>query len=1173
MKLQLHVGEKGTVGISFAFEIKGGYFVRTLIDRSGARSLVGILLFAAFVMFSIANQTAGQSLIAGDVTGTVIDPAKAAVPDADLTLKSLDTGALLAGRTNSEGFFRFALLKPGHYEISVSKTGFAKLIQPVEVNVGKNTALTLALEISTTSQTIEVTATTELLGTDPTTSTTFTQEQVANLPNPGNDITTVAFTAPGVLVATNQSGMNGYGNFTSNGLPATSNLFTTNGENNMDPYFNINNSGATNLTLGSNEVQEATIITNPYSGQYGQLSGAQVSYITKSGTNNFHGNAQYWWNGRYLNANDFFNKWQTPPGTPNPAPFGNANQWAASLGGPIFKDKTFFFLDYESLRFVLPSSTPVYIPTPEFATAVLNNVQNLTPAQFSTYQKMLNLYLNAPGASNAVALPSDKYCQGLTLAGFDGTTQSCVASFLANPTALATEWIIAARVDQRLGDKDNLFGRYRVDHGVQPSLVDPISPNFSAISNQPQWDVQINEAHTFGPTKTNVFTAAGSHYVAQFAQNHELANSTFPYAVRTSGVGTSVPFTTLNQMYRFPQGRNITQYQFIDDFSWSRGRHTFKFGGNFRRYDVSDHNFFYTSPTVYFGSTADGLQQFADGRAFQYRMADTLANNVPIANWGLGLYAEDQMKVKSNLTLTLALRVERTSNPVCQKDCFANFTGNFNTLASSTSANPLDVPYSQDIKYNQHQAFQGVDVADLSPRVAFSWAPGKHEHFPWFPGNGSTVISGGFGVFYDNPAIGLVDNLLANPPVSVTFRVRPSGGVLPFDPAGGAATWQAAANAFSITKSFNEIQASMPAGVAFTPPSFDSIVGTVHAPRSLQWNFQVQQQIGRKTALQVNYVGNSVQSLPYGNQWVNAFDQFGVFATPLIPTTAPNAAYGTVNQVQSGAISNYNGLTVTVREQIKSWLVAHFNYTYSHNLDEASNGGVFEYGFQSGQSVLSQLNPASLRAGNYGNTDYDIRHLVSADYILTPTFHFEKKAARFLLNGWQWSGKVYWRTGMPYSITDGNINGAVGNQGSATTFLGTILPGAPVQTGGCGQGSITTPCLNSAAFFDTLNNQLTAFPNQTRNQYHGAGYFDMDMGLFKNIAIKERMNFGIGMMAYNAFNHPNMPFPNNFFSTGDPTFGKIIAGPGTGTPTSPYGNFLGFDSSPRVVQLSAKITF
>jgi hypothetical protein len=1128
-------------------------------------------MFALFFASLFTTPTMGQSLIAGDISGLVIDPSEAAVPDAAVTLKSLDTGAVIEGKTSSDGYFRFALLKPGQYEVSVSKGGFSRLVQNVQVNVGKTASMTLNLEISAKAETIEVTTAPELLNTDTSMSTAFTQEQVAKLPNPGGDITNIADTAPGVLVAANQSGMNGYGNFTANGLPATSNLFTTNGENTMDPYFNINNSGATNLTLGSNEVQEATVVTNPYSAQYGQLTGAQVSYITKSGSNQFHGNAQYWWNGRFMNANDFFNKWQTPAGTPNPAPFANANQWATSIGGPIIKDKTFFFVDYEGMRFVLPSSQTVYIPAPAFATAVLNNIQNTQPAEFATYQQMLNLYQNAHGASGATTLPSDKYCQGLTLPGFDGTTQPCVASFLASPTALATEWILAARVDQKLGSKDNLYGRFKLDHGLQPSLVDPISPNFSALSNQPSWDVQVNEAHTFNPTMTNVFTAAGSHYVAQFAQNHELANSTFPYDVVTSGFGSSVPWTEMNQMRRFPQGRNITQYQFIDDFSWNKGKHTFKFGGNFRRYDVSDHNFFYTSPTVYFGFGSTGLQQFADGLGYQYRQADTLANNVPIASWGLGLYAEDQIKVKSNFTLTLALRAERNSNPVCQKNCFANFTGTFSSLASYTSADPLDVPYSQDIKYNQHQAFQGVDAVDWSPRIAFSWSPGSTNHFPWLPGGGKTVISGGFGLFYDNPAVGLVDNLLANPPVSVGFRVRPTGGVLPFDPAGGAATWQAAANAFDITKSFNEIQASMPVGVTFTPPSFNSIIGTVHAPRAMEWNFQIQQQVGRNTAVSVNYVGNSVQKLPYGNTWGNAFDQFSIFGAPLIPSAAPDGAYGTINQVQSGAISNYNGLTVTVREQLKSWIVAHFNYTYSHNLDESSNGGLFQYGFASGQSIQTQLNPTSLRVGNYGNSDYDIRHLISGDFVITPTFHAENGFVRHLVNGWEWSGKVYWHTGMPYSIIDGNITGAIGNEDG--TFLGTVLPGAPAQTGSCGKSAINTPCLNAGAFYDTSVNLLTAFPNQTRNQYHGAGYFDMDMGLFKNIQIKERMHLAVGLMAFNALNHPNMPFPNNTFSTGDSTFGTIIAGPGVGVPTSPYGNFLGFDSSPRVVQLSARITF
>ena len=161
--------------------------------------------------------------------------------------------------------------------------------------------------------------------------------------------------------------------------------------------------------------------------------------------------------------------------------------------------------------------------------------------------------------------------------------------------------------------------------------------------------------------------------------------------------------------------------------------------------------------------------------------------------------------------------------------------------------------------------------------------------------------------------------------------------------------------------------------------------------------------------------------------------------------------------------------------------------------------------------------------------------MISGDFVVSPTFHADSALKRFVMNGWQWSGKVYWHTGMPYSIIDGNDDGGIGNGGG--TILATINPGAPVQTSSCGKsalnnqlpGATFTPCLNAGAFYDTYNNVISAFPNQTRNQFRGAGYFDIDMGLFKNIQIKERMNLAIGLMAYNALNHPNMPFPNNTF--------------------------------------------
>src|ERR1700676_580284 len=311
--------------------------------RSGRLPIVLALLF----MLSLATAPMfGQSLTTGNITGTVFDPSHAVVPGAPVTLKGLDTGSTASTTTNSNGGYSFSLLKPGHYQITVKQPGFAEVQQTAQVEVGQTSNVEVDLSVAKGTETVEVSGTAPLINTEPSNNTAFTEEEVAQLPSAGGDITNIADTAPGVVV----NGTGGYGNFTANGMPATSNLFTVNGENDMDPYFNINNSGATNLTLGQNEVSEATVITNPYSGQYGQLAGAQVTYVTKSGTNKFHGNAMYWWNGRYLNANDWMAN-----NSGSPRPFSNANQWATSFGGPIVKNHTFFFVDYEGLRFLLPN--------------------------------------------------------------------------------------------------------------------------------------------------------------------------------------------------------------------------------------------------------------------------------------------------------------------------------------------------------------------------------------------------------------------------------------------------------------------------------------------------------------------------------------------------------------------------------------------------------------------------------------------------------------------------------------------------------------------------------------------------------------------------------------------------------------------------------------------------
>src|SRR5580704_17506909 len=303
--------------------LPGGTKRMKRIGRFGVGILLSLLMMTAFSV-----QSRAQSLTTGDINGTVTDPTGAAVPNASVTLNNPATNIAEETTTNAEGNYRFAFLASGTYKLTVSATGF----QTDNADV----------------------------------STSYDSQMIRDLPNPGGDITYIALTAPGVLMNTQA----GYGNFFADGMPGISNLFTINGQNYNDPFLGINNSGASNLLLGSNDIAEASVINNAYSAQYGQYAGSQVAYVTKSGTNQFHGDAIYNWNGRELNANQFFSN-----EVGSPTPFNNFNQWAAGVQGPIWKNHTFFDVDYEGLRNVLPTASALtLVPSQQFQSATLNNL-------------------------------------------------------------------------------------------------------------------------------------------------------------------------------------------------------------------------------------------------------------------------------------------------------------------------------------------------------------------------------------------------------------------------------------------------------------------------------------------------------------------------------------------------------------------------------------------------------------------------------------------------------------------------------------------------------------------------------------------------------------------------------------------------------------------------------
>ena len=1112
------------------------------------RTTAWLTLTAAALMLFWAIPLVAQSTISGGITGTVTDPSGAVVPNASVTLKNDATGQTQTQTTNSSGVYRFSFLNPGTYTITTTAANFQKASSNVAISVGQTTTNTVKLALTSASQTVTVTSEAPVLQTENgNVSTTFNAAQIALIPNPGNDLSYVAQTAPGATMNT----QGGYGNFETFGLPGTSNLFTVDGQYENDPFLNLNNSGATNLLLGSNDVQETTVVNNGYSGQYGGLAGANVNYVTKSGSNAWHGNASYWWNGRVMNANNYFNK-QSAPITARP--FVNDNQWAASIGGPIKKDKTFFFVDTEGLRVLIPVIRKVSIPSPQFQTATLANIGAVAPTELPFYQHMFGLWNGAQGASGAAnVLPAGGCPTGFALPG----GAPCALQFNSNNRNNTKEWLLTARVDQNIGANDHAFIHFRTDQGVQATYTDPINPVFNAVSTQPQWEGQLNETHTFGATAVNQFILSGSYYSAIFKPaSLPAALQTMPFALDFSGT----TFRGLgHDLGIWPQGRNVTQYQVVDDVSLPRGSHNLKLGVNFKRNDISDFDPGSGSIGSIFSET---LSSFFNGIGDNYIQAFPARMSQPVALYNLGAYIQDEWRMSNTFKLTLAMRVDHNSNPVCLTNCFARFDNSFQGIGHDAS-----IPYNRAILTGQHQALSHLQGWGWQPRLGFAWQ---------IPHMSQTVLRGGFGLFDDAFPAFVSDFMMNNPP---NYNQFVAGGA-PFAPgvAGNLSSIAAGANT-SFLNSFHSggtLASISAANPLFTPPSFFNASRNISYPRYQEWNLELQQGLGKRTSLSLNYVGNHGIHEAVQNTGLNAFCDPAVCMSSLattrfngLPTAPPDARFGTVTEAQSSAVSNYNGLTVSLQRKFTS-LQLQANYTWSHALDEISNGGFLQYNFLTNISVLSPQDPYNLRAYNYGNADYDVRQNASLNWVYNmPQF---RGVVSRILGGWVVSGTLFARTGLPFTVVDGNATGILGgnNFGGSINGTGAFIFANDLNHshgGECGDGATNpaAPCLSAATFTPAT----TGFGQQRRNQFYGPRFFDTDVTLMKNFGITEHMKLGVGATAFNVFNHPNFDQPVGDIA--NPQFGTIVST--VNPPTSIYGSFLGGDASPRVIQLNARLTF
>jgi hypothetical protein len=1131
-----------------------------------------------------------QSTTQGNIRGTITDPSGAVVSGATVTLHDDDTGQTLTRTSNSTGAYEFPFLSPGHYTLSATAPNYQTITRQVSATVGQISTINVQLPVHAAEQTVTVTAEGGVIQTNsPALTTTMSSEQIALVPNGGGDLSYIAQTAPGSVM--NSQG--GYGNFSSNGLPANTNNFTVNSMPENDPFLNLNNSGATNILLGQNDVQEATVVSNGYSGEYSQ-AGANVNYVSRNGTNSYHGNASWRWNGRTMNANNYFNK-QNDPATPRG--FVNDNQWAASFGGPIKKDRTFFFVNTEGLYLIVPVSRSVNVPTAAFQQATLANIATTNPSETSLYQNMFSIYNNAPGASSARDLLSDGGCADFTgTAGF-GAGNPCALRYNSTVGAQTHEWLVTGRLDQNIGDSDKAFVHFRMDRGLQASYTDPLDPAFNITSFQPQYEGQLQEVHTFGPNTVNSFNLNGSYYRAIFQQT-DIAAALALQPVEVSFSGSAL--FTLGRNYSspsgFPQGRNVTQYGFVDDLSHTMGNHTFKAGINFSRYDITTYGpGIGTLPLV----SNETLTDFYNGIGTNYTQAFPERLTQPLNLYNLGFYGQDSWHVRQNLTLTFAIRADRYSNPACNTNCFNRLSGSFDSVDHS-----LATAYNTTILANQSNALPGsYHPWTIQPRFGFNWSPFA---------NGGLVISGGFGIFGSTLPAGYADSLINNLPGDPAFTV--SG--LPYAPGtSGNAQAATAAAATALRTGFasgsdytalnNAVLAATGGLTGFAVPNFFNVGENIHTPRFQEWDLQMEKAIGNNMSFSLKYVGNHGIWEQIANNGLNTYcgtaASLPVTAsttTPCLSSAASIAAgapdgalpftsfnglpasptdprFFNMTEISSGYNSNSNGLTVSFLRRLSAFQFQ-LNYTWAHALDYVSNAGqgITPFNFNTNISITNPQNPFNVTQNMYGNADYDIRHYFSANYVYTtPRNKFQGFLGK-LVGDWTIAGTIFARTGLPFTVVDSATGGALTSYGyGGANFLGATFADQTGIADGIGCGSQYAnpqngPC---SGLVNNFAASTTGFGNQSRNQVIGPAFFDTDLTLSKAIPIPKwegaRLTFGI--TAYNLFNHPNFDQPSA--DVADPSFGSIVTT--VNAPSSIYGSFLGADASPRLLQTQVKLSF
>jgi hypothetical protein len=1075
---------------------------------------VVVKFFLFLLIGSVCTSSMHAQVVGGTIQGTISDASGAVVPEVKVSIRNLKTDNITTVLTNSSGFYAVPNLLPGTYELSATAAGFSTaLVKNVDVTVGDELGLNLTLKLGAVSQNVEITATTTKVDLESSAiSNQVNSTTVRELPLNGRDWTQLATLEPGVdriptqfaLTSGANRGNRGFGSqLTISGARPGQNNYRLDGVS-INDYSN----GAPGSVLGSNlgvdAVEEFSVLTSNYSAEYGRTSGGVVNAVTKSGANKLHGTAYEFLRNSALDARNYFDFIPTVDQSGNViTTFGKPpfkrNQFGASGGGAVVKNRTFIFGDYEGNRQSTSVSQPVRVPTNAWWNGVTNGPVD---AKVLAFRK---LYPNV-----------DTVCAGAT------PDTGCTTSVLQE---VINENYFTVRGDHKLTNNDNLVGTYVYDNAVQ-TVPDQFNDVVHGNSTKRQI-VTAEDTHTFSPSLLNTVRFGVSRIVAFAGQNATAIN---PLSNDTSSSFSAVPgqpapgitigggFTNFQggvggtPVYRF----RWNSYQLYDDAFVTKGRHFLKFGFSTE----------YIQDNILAKSDASGIVHFATLEQLRQNLPTKFDAVLPgglnerrVRQRVYAGYVQDDIHWKSNLTLNVGLRYEMSTVPTETR-------GQLSTLINITDPQP----------HTGSPFFSNPTLHNFEPRLGFAWDPFK---------GGRTSLRGGFGMFDVLPLPYLFETII---PLSAPFFEL--GTSTNLDAGSFPNCISPCASMIDKVSAPNNVRQGY---VQHDPPR----------NYAMQWNLNVQREIVKDVTGMIAYVGSRTVHNAFRADDINTTVPLtplnalgpvypGVSAadgSPLGVLLNPNA--GQISAMIWNGDAHYNALQTKLTARVGSRLQSQISYTWGKGIDTGS-ATVGGDSFANSIGSLPYFNTRLSR----GPSDFNITHNLTLSYnLFLPSGKQLPTLARWAFGSWQLGGVANLSTGIPFSaLIDPNTDplglgssdtwdfpdrlggshcNSLVNPGNVNHYIKTeclTIPRAPASLSGiCSQQTIPT----SPASAPPPAGQITCTNrrgNLGRNSLTGPSLRNVDLSLFKNIplpSISERFNVQFRIEAFNIFNHANFGPPLN----------------------------------------------